>query len=477
MPTNKKELTPEEKKRLALTNAYDLLSDGSELRLTVGNQGKRVKALQLILEMPEDLQKGVFGTATQLAVSEWQEKNGLTKTGNISLPDSVAKLQIMAINWRISGSAMDEESAYGAEDLEKAVGIEDLDEKYGNTGAPSPGDNLFQTGNLYFEDLGARVGATKQEIVPEPMVNDEASAKTSASTATSKVQSSNIAEGLAEKPTPKPAMKAAETIQPKQIEQSTPSFDMMALNNMFGLNSTPSEKSSEPFDLLSVLGIGQPATPPQVAAVNSAEVAAANAAYISASSVVNESSKITSNVDNTLYNNYTKAINSQASAADQINNINNLTNPQTINQITNNTAQIQQNTQELASIVAEPAARVETNELISTNTVNQIVKPANPVVTSVEMMGAQVSNSIQNLGADLSSSVSNIKSGDQISSSNVTQVDQSSIYNIPGQEPQKIMEASNNEASAETPTKPMNDVMLSAIYELLAAGIKVKIAY
>jgi hypothetical protein len=443
MPTgdnNKNQLTPEQQAEIKLDNAYDRLSDGSIVTLKLGSTGSRVKALQTIIGIAET---GTFGNITQNALIDWQEKNGLSKTGQF---DTASRFKILELSLdrtinKVSPFSTNLEDTLTAD-------IPGLNTQFGPAQSVEPEISPI-------EDFSTRLGITS----PSPILASSAESVQPISN----IQTTNIAEGLAESPTEtksptKPLAQVSTAIEPV--------FDMLSFEKLLGIGSS-----------------GKNVDPIQMPEVNAAQIAAANNSFITAQTISTTNSKVISDVDSALYNNYIQAVNSQNSVADQINNINNLTNPQTVNQITNNSSQLQQTVENLEPIAAvmnsdEQLTRVETNELISLDTVNQIIKPANPVVSSVEMMSSQVANSIQNLGADLSSTVSNLKSGDQVNSSNVTQVDQSSIYNMQTGQPTAQMNPSLiTETRPETPTNNLNHVMLSAIYELLASGIKVKIVY
>jgi len=175
-----------------------------------------------------------------------------------------------------------------------------------------------------------------------------------------------------------------------------------------------------------------------------------------------------------------------------LNNLTEYLNPATINTVQTNNTQIKEAAARLESAniskltesttasektqTAE-TSRVESSELISQASTNQIIRPENPVVQSVDLMASQMSTSIQNLGTDLNKTVSTIKNGDQINTSNVTQVDQSSIYSMNKPETSMTESVAKAEDQAvKNYSNHMNDVMLNAIYELLASGIKVKIS-
>jgi hypothetical protein len=123
------------------------------------------------------------------------------------------------------------------------------------------------------------------------------------------------------------------------------------------------------------------------------------------------------------------------------------------------------------------AARVENTQLITKTEASQIINPPNPIVGAVETMGTGVKKEIQNMSTDLSTNISNMKTGDNVSTSQVTQVDQSSIYNTAGEKgsPAQV-ELAKGKAEEPSSELNLNEVYLSAIYETLVAGIKVKIS-
>jgi hypothetical protein len=428
-------LTPEE---IKLNKAYATLSTGSTITLKKGSTGNRVKALQTAIGLPDD---GNFGEGTVTALKAWQVKNGIPETGEFDFSSRIKMVNLASEN--TIRLALEDIDLDGFEE-------ETAEQKVETT------TNEFLT----------RIGAIPQNQTDQPQTSP-VPGQTSA-----KIETANVAEGLI---TSNPLVKA-ELIQPTQLPTQTQ--PELSLADLLGINLTTPAQTN-------------------VTNVNSQSIANANNTFQNATTVANENSTIISEANNTLYANYQNAVNSQNAAIEKLNNVSTLVSQPTVNQIQNNTSQIQQATQTLSPMVAamqgpmpepaaqvatvestvEPISRVETNEIINNETAMQIIKPANPVVTSVEMMGSQVSKSIQNLSTDLSSTVSNMKSGDQVSSSSVTNVDQSSIYNMkPGEQPSPAQPTQEATPTPETNAN-LNNVMLSAIYELLASGIKVKITY
>lgn len=428
-----RKLTPEE---IKLNKAYTTLSSGSTVTLKKGSTGTRVKALQTAIGMTDD---GNFGDSTVTALKTWQAANGVPDTGQFDAPSRIKMVNLANAN----------ALRLAMEDID----LEGFEE-----------ESAEQTVEANTNEFLTRIGAISPVETP-----------TAAGQPATKIETANVAEGLI---TSNPLAKA-ELIQPTQIQSTAPALPEASLAELLGLMPTIAP------------------APLPVTNINNQSIVNANTTFQNATTVANESSKVISEANTTLYANYTNAVNNQNAAIEKLNNVSNLISQPTVNQIQNNTSQIQQAVQTLSPTIAavqgpppapeeptatvestvEPISRVESSELINTNTATQIIKPANPVVTSVEMMGSQVTKSIQNLSTDLSSTVSNIKAGDQVSSSSVTNVDQSSIYNVKPGEQAAPGQIKTEEAPAQQPAPNMNNVMLASIYELLASGIKVKITY
>jgi len=393
--------------------------------LKKGSKGKAVKELQTFLNMDEASRNGNFGDGTVAALNSWKKSVGLPEDGIV---DSQTRIAIAYQNVvKVS--------------LAEAIDIDETDyagiEKYAEM------NNIIRSA---------------AESSPEKTANT-----------ITQTTSENLLEGLTA-PLPK------------------------------AIVSTPAENTEINDFMAALAGLDnsiKPATPAPISnattqIINNNAVTTANSIYEQANQTASATSTVISNVESNLTTNASTAINNQNAVIQKLNNLTEYLNPATINTVQTNNTQIKEAAARLESAniskltesttasektqTAE-TSRVESSELISQASTNQIIRPENPVVQSVDLMASQMSTSIQNLGTDLNKTVSTIKNGDQINTSNVTQVDQSSIYSMNKPETSMTESVAKAEDQAvKNYSNHMNDVMLNAIYELLASGIKVKIS-
>jgi hypothetical protein len=137
-----------------------------------------------------------------------------------------------------------------------------------------------------------------------------------------------------------------------------------------------------------------------------------------------------------------------------------------------------QQLRELAGKQNQPTSRIESKEIVSNSEYTKITKPANPVVDSVNMMNKEVGSKIEGVSQNIKTTMSNVNGGQTVNTSNASTVDQSSTYNTINPEtglPMQVPTPGPNQqimAGGE-----LIEFYLSSIYEILAAGIKVKMSY
>lgn len=381
--------------------------------LKKGSTGKAVKDLQTFLKMDEASIDGNFGDGTVAALNFWKKSVALPEDGIV---DSQTRIAIAY-------------QKFSEVALAQAIDIDETD--YDGVEEYAEMNNIIKTA---------------AESSPEQTVNT-----------ITQTTSENLLEGLTA-PLPK------------------------------SVTSTPAANTEVDDFMAALAGLDnlvKPATPAPISnattqIINNNAVTAANSIYEQANQTASTTSTVISNVESNLTTNASTAINNQNAVIQKLNNLTEYLNPATINTVQTNNTQIQEAAARLeASNISKTVetSRVESSELISQASTNQIIRPENPVVQSVDLMASQMSTSIQNLGTDLSKTVSTIKSGDQINTSSVTQVDQSSIYSMNKPEtPMTESIARAEDQAVKSYNNRMNDATLNAIYELLASGIKVKIS-
>jgi hypothetical protein len=393
--------------------------------LKKGSTGKAVKDLQTFLKMDEASIDGNFGDGTVAALNSWKKSVALPEDGIV---DSQTRIAIAY-------------QKFSEVALAQAIDIDETD--YDGIEEYAEMNNIIKTA---------------AESSPEQTANT-----------ITQTTSENLLEGLTA-PLPK------------------------------SVTSTPAANTEVDDFMAALAGLDnlvKPATPAPISnattqIINNNAVTAANSIYEQANQTASTTSTVISNVESNLTTNASTAINNQNAVIQKLNNLTEYLNPATINTVQTNNTQIQEAAARLEasniSKLTESAtasektqtvetSRVESSELISQASTNQIIRPENPVVQSVDLMASQMSTSIQNLGTDLSKTVSTIKSGDQINTSSVTQVDQSSIYSMNKPEtPMTESIARAEDQAVKNYNNRMNDATLNAIYELLASGIKVKIS-
>lgn len=131
---------------------------------------------------------------------------------------------------------------------------------------------------------------------------------------------------------------------------------------------------------------------------------------------------------------------------------------------------------------SDTVGRVENTTMFSPAQVNKLIRPENPVVSSIETMSQQFNQNLSEMNSALTTNMNNMKTGDSISTSTVNSFDQSSTINQLGSnDPVKTVEEQKTAAEQDSvkifQALNQNAMYLSSIYELLAAGIKVKISY
>ena len=381
--------------------------------LKKGSTGKAVKDLQTFLKMDEASIDGNFGDGTVAALNSWKKSAALPEDGIV---DSQTRIAIAY-------------QQFSEVALAQAIDIDETD--YDGIEEYAEMNNIIKTA---------------AESSPEQTANT-----------ITQTTSENLLEGLTA-PLPK------------------------------SVTSTPAANTEVDDFMAALAGLDnlvKPATPAPISnattqIINNNAVTAANSIYEKANQTASTTSTVISNVESNLTTNASTAINNQNAVIQKLNNLTEYLNPATINTVQTNNTQIQEAAARLeASNISKTVetSRVESSELISQASTNQIIRPENPVVQSVDLMASQMSTSIQNLGTDLSKTVSTIKSGDQINTSSVTQVDQSSIYSMNKPEtPMTESIARAEDQAVKSYNNRMNDATLNAIYELLASGIKVKIS-
>ena len=381
--------------------------------LKKGSTGKAVKDLQTFLKMDEASIDGNFGDGTVAALNFWKKSVALPEDGIV---DSQTRIAIAY-------------QKFSEVALAQAIDIDETD--YDGVEEYAEMNNIIKTA---------------AESSPEQTANT-----------ITQTTSENLLEGLTA-PLPK------------------------------SVTSTPAANTEVDDFMAALAGLDnlvKPATPAPISnattqIINNNAVTAANSIYEQANQTASTTSTVISNVESNLTTNASTAINNQNAVIQKLNNLTEYLNPATINTVQTNNTQIQEAAARLeASNISKTVetSRVESSELISQASTNQIIRPENPVVQSVDLMASQMSTSIQNLGTDLSKTVSTIKSGDQINTSSVTQVDQSSIYSMNKPEtPMTESIARAEDQAVKNYNNRMNDATLNAIYELLASGIKVKIS-
>lgn len=196
-------------------------------------------------------------------------------------------------------------------------------------------------------------------------------------------------------------------------------------------------------------------------------------------SVSNNNSAISNlqNLDTYLKNVSSSNTESQQNVATSINNTlqsmvesKETTNQQTSSQVVN----------EFNEIInaGDQTSRVESNQLISQTETNQLIRPANPVVSSIEVLSKEFNRGIQDMSTNISSNMSNLKSGDSVTNTEYTTIDQSSmLMQGRGEEPTMLPQESNQDKPVQQAVNGLSEMYLAAIYELLASGIKVKISH
>lgn len=134
------------------------------------------------------------------------------------------------------------------------------------------------------------------------------------------------------------------------------------------------------------------------------------------------------------------------------------------------------------SNLTDGSSRVENNSLISQSQINKLVKPQNPVVSSIENLSQEFTRNMTEMNSSLTSSLNNQTSNTTVNDSTVNQFDQSSTINKISEERARL-ENSSEKPEDKKDTDDLyaalnqNSMYLASIYELLQSGIKVKISY
>jgi len=202
----------------------------------------------------------------------------------------------------------------------------------------------------------------------------------------------------------------------------------------------------------------------------------------------NESVKITSELTSDLMTKYNESVVNNNQAVTNLQNMDTFLKTVSADQISSQSSIVQDNSESTLSVendalqqfalANDTMSRLESNQLISKSETQQLIKPANPVVSSIEGLSQIFSRNIQDMSSTLSSNISNIKTGGTVSNSQVTNMDQSSVLNQQMAETQRIAQEDvkkNTESTAITSSQ--SEMFLAQIYELLIAGIKVKLNY
>jgi cellobiose-specific phosphotransferase system component IIB len=378
-----------------------------------GSTGSAVKKLQQYLDV--EPANGNFGPVTETALKAWQAKNGLAETG-IATPQIIARLATETINDDLI--SMQNKLA---EDLEISL-----------TG---PVDDYAK----YYEALAA--GNYQELFEPSRLENNEMSN----STLLNETAEGSLESGLFDIDSAFAALAGAQSVQePAAVVQTTTTNINNAQTTLNTANNTTSTLNQ------------------QIVKSNTEANTAINQTAANQSKVIQN----TENLNATL-------------TGPQISNIQNTT--EQANALTNVLSTTSNRNQPQSNAIVENAntevSRVENSQLITKSEVSQIVNPPNPVVGAVENMGTGVKREIQNMNTDISTNISNMKTGDNVSNSQVTQVDQSSIQNNISERTGQ-MESTNQNTNQPEPTASSNlqEMYLSAIYETLVGGIKVKLS-
>ena len=125
-----------------------------------------------------------------------------------------------------------------------------------------------------------------------------------------------------------------------------------------------------------------------------------------------------------------------------------------------------------------PVSRVESKEIVSNSEYTKITKPVNPVVESVNLMKKEVGSKIEGVGQNISSSLNTVSGGQTVNNSNASTFDQSSTYNTMNPEAGPLKPAETTGANPQVMAGgELSEFYLASLYEMIAAGIKVKISY
>jgi peptidoglycan hydrolase-like protein with peptidoglycan-binding domain len=379
-----------------------------------GSTGSSVKRLQQYLGV--DPATGTFGPATEEALKAWQIKNGQAETG-IATPQIVG-----ALAYQFSQKV----STETAEAVAKQYGI--------NPTAPVKNyeDNLNALINNKFQQLSQPFRLESGEIYDNVLAaqSNEGSVESGIYTFDSLLASMKT----------KPQTEAPQTVSTVQSTTTNINNAQTTLNTANNttnnLNQAIDRSRVETSKLIEQTTVNQ-----------------------------NNSMKKVDNLNSILTGPEIKNIQNKTEQAQNLTTT--LTGTSSVNQIQTNQA----------TTNSSESARVENTQLITKTEASQIINPPNPIVGAVETMGTGVKKEIQNMSTDLSTNISNMKSGDTVSNSQVTQVDQSSIYNTAGEKSSPAqVELAKGKAEEPSSELNLNEVYLSAIYEALVAGIKVKIS-
>lgn len=391
-----------------------------------GSTGAAVKELQTFLGV--EPVNGNFGPATEAALKSWQEKNGLAQTGIATNKELIALAQ----------ENSDKVAQIEAERINNATApTNSLNTDYGTLALQKAGDYEAEQrflANLRLENYDATASLVNQPI-------DRTGTFESGIYDVDSLAAAQISQAQP------PIVGQAAVVQPNTTNISNTQNTQNTANNT---TNTLNQQIQQP-------------TQNTTTAV---------------SNVQNNQSTVVQQLQNTGQLVNTQPTIETGTFKSGIYDVDSLTaaqisqaQPSIVGQAT-----VQPNTPNINTTTDQPA-RVESSQLISKSETSQIINPPNQVVGALENVGSSLTQSIQTMNSDLSTNISTMKSGDTVANSQVTQVDQSSIYNNTGNtasQPQVGLK----EEKAETVSNSnnMNDIYLSAIYEALTNGIKVKIS-
>jgi peptidoglycan hydrolase-like protein with peptidoglycan-binding domain len=458
--------------------------------IKLGSTGNGVKSIQMALGLTPD---GTFGPKTEAAVKEWQTKNGLTPTG-VLVESAISGLvnQPTATSSLLQNAGLDGIISQPKENTTVLTNpggnpeFMDLESLLATTLTPTnekPAIDLLTQLSTGFSQtsLPAEAGtissfdqtmasllqsAGLEGVVPQPRENTTVLTNPGGNLEFMDLDSFEMELEEIRKVRARLATEAASVQPPNQQ-----TFNNTTVNESTTVNDTQTVLPTE--SITTFL-----AKEPNIDSGPETGTIESNMMNLSQnSSILNQinptenssvnSSQTISNTEKFLNSAMVNESNSQLNTI-----LNNLT--------ATNTNQSEQNelNSQVTSSVNSPMSRVENSQLVTKAEYNQITKPVNPVVSSLDEMNRNVSFKLDGVSENIKTSVSNISSGGQVDNTSMTQIDQSSSVTNQVSELAKITESAKMaEGQPVSMGDDLRDFYLSSIYEMLASGIKVKITY